>query len=33
MNPDWGNTIEGTLAGPLADIRQQHGAHAVKSPF
>lgn len=33
MNPDWGNAIEGALAGPLADIRQRHGEHAVKSPF
>jgi hypothetical protein len=33
MNPDWGNMIEGVVAGPLAQIREHHGAHAVASPF
>jgi hypothetical protein len=33
MNPEWGNMAEGVLSGPLDQIRTNHGAHAVKSPF
>ncbi len=33
INPDWANMAEGTLAGPLGQIREHHGAHAVTSPF
>ncbi len=33
MNPDWGNMIEGVLAGPMAQVREHHGARAFSSPF
>jgi hypothetical protein len=33
MNPDWATAAEGSLSGPLAEMRQRHGEHAVKSPF
>ena len=30
MNPEWGNMAEGMLAGPLAQLREHHGAHACQ---
>ena len=33
MDPEWGNMAEGMLAGPLAQLREKHGAHASKTPF
>ncbi len=33
MNPEWGNMAEGALSGQLAQLREHHGAHAVRSPF
>jgi hypothetical protein len=33
MNPEWAKMAEGGLAGPLAQFREHHGAHAVTSPF
>ena len=33
MDAQWGNMAEGMLAGPLAELREKHGAHASKTPF
>lgn len=33
MNPDWGKMVEDMLAGPMAQIRDNHGDHVASAPF
>ncbi|MHB1559661.1 MAG: hypothetical protein ACYC61_19610 [Isosphaeraceae bacterium] len=33
MDLEWGNMIEGMVAGPMSQIRDNHGEHAASSPF
>ncbi len=33
MDPEWGNMVEGMVAGPMSQIRDNHGEHAASAPF
>lgn len=33
MDPEWGNMVEGMVAGPMSQIRDNHGGHVASAPF